>query len=168
LVDSECLGAIVRTAAARNADVVVLGYAKVDDEMERAIDVTNPLMDAVAAPGTDRLVGHRCHETTCGALSYLVSQRFLRALAVDNDFGRLADDWDYHRRLGMNVMHASPLCFREDYSGMASALEKSRSVSSGRRPGRLPAFLRPPWRHALGMARRVQFLANKMTKGSPR
>lgn len=168
LVSAACLRAIAGAGLARGADVLILGYAKVDDEMEQAIDVTNPLMDAVPVPGTNRVLGQRCHETTCGALSYVVSPRFVRAMATNVEYGRLADDWDYHKRLGMNVMHASPLCFREDFAGMTSSLETARAANGRRRIGRLPAFLRPSWRHALGMARRVQFFAGKIAKGSPR
>lgn len=163
LVEAGTLEQILLAAPRENADVVILGYAKTDDNMERAINVTNPLMARRQIAGTPQKIGLRCHETTCGALSYLVSPRFLQIMATNDEFGRLADDWAYHKQLGLKVMHVQPLCFREDFTGMASSLEPARAAYS-RKKLRLPEFLRPIWRHMLGVARRLQYCAEKTFK----
>lgn len=163
LKEAGTLERILLAAPRENADVVIMGYAKTDDEMEQAINITNPLMAKRQIVDTTQMIGLRCHETTCGALSYLVSPRFLQIMAANGDHGRLADDWDYHKQLGLKVMHVQPLCFREDFTGMTSSLEPARAVHNRKNP-RLPDFLRPPWRHALGLARRLQYCAENTFK----
>jgi hypothetical protein len=151
------LDGILAAAAARRADVVLLGYAKVDDDGEAAINLSNPLMEARSVPNGGRLLGYRCLETTCGALSYLCSRRFLEAMAGDNEYGRLADDWRYHEKLGLSIMHVKPLCFREDYRTMTSSLEGDRSALRAPSGTRLPPFLRPFWRRGWGTLRKLQY-----------
>lgn len=151
------LAAIRSAAAARGADVLILGYAKVDAEEERAINMSNPLMEAARATGTNRVIGYRCLETTCGALSYMCSRRFMEIMAGNRDYGRLADDWAYHRALGLRIMHVAPLCFREDYLTMASSLEGDRASLKGGARLRLPPFLRPLWRRGCGTLRKLQY-----------
>lgn len=161
LIDAKCLSGIVSCAANQDADIVLLGYSKVNDALENAINVSNPLMNVLSIPSTELVIGQRCHETTCGVVSYLVSRRFLDELANNVDYGRLTDDWAYHDRLGLKIMHVKPLCFREDYLNMSSSLESSRSKESQKRRARFPRFLRPLWRVVLGLGRRIQFYAKK-------
>jgi hypothetical protein len=151
------LDGILTAAAARRADVVLLGYAKVDDDGEAAINLSNPLMEARSVQNGGRLLGYRCLETTCGALSYLCSRRFMETMARDIEYGRLADDWCYQRELGLSIMHVKPLCFREDYRSMTSALEGDRSALNARSGIRLPPFLRPFWRRGWGTLRKLQY-----------
>jgi glycosyl transferase family 25 len=157
LVDSTVIERITSAAATRVADVVILGYAKADAEDERGINLSNPLMEATPVTGTDRLIGFRCIETTCGALSYLCSRRFVEAMAADVDYGRLADDWSYHRKLGLRIMHVKPLCFREDYAVMASSLDGERAPAINKSGIRLPPFLRPLWRRSCGIVRMLRY-----------
>jgi glycosyl transferase, family 25 len=160
------LAAIRSAAAVRGADVVILGYAKVNAQEERAINMSNPLMEAARAAGTNRVLGYRCLETTCGALSYMCSRRFLEIMADTRDYGRLADDWAYHRTLGLRIMHVAPLCFREDYLTMASSLEGDRASLKGGARLRLPPFLRPLWRHGCGTLRRLHYLFETSSRTS--
>lgn len=162
LVDAKNLSEILSFAIHQGADLVLLGYAKVDDELERAINVSNPLMNTQAIPYFDHVIGQRCHETTCGAVSYFVSPKFLYKMSRNVDYGRLADDWTYHDQLGLKIMHVKPLCFLEDYLNMSSSLEPSRRNDSQKRWIRLPRFLRPLWRVVLGLIRRTQFHVNKL------
>lgn len=162
LVDAKYLSNVVSLAAGKDADIVILGYSKVDDELEKAINVSNPLMNTLSIPSTNSGIGQRCLETTCGAVSYLVSPRFLDELVIIDDYARLTDDWTYHDQLGLKIMHVKPLCFREDYKNMSSTLELSRSKSSRMRRVRLPSFLRPFWRAVLGLGRRLQYYAKNV------
>ena len=157
LVDSTAIERIVSAGARHAADVVILGYAKVDAEEERAINLSNPLMDKRRIAGTDRAMGHRCIETTCGAVAYLCSSRFVKTMAHDIEYGRLADDWRYHQRLGFRIMHVKPLCFREDHAAMASSLDGERAAAISKSGVRLPPFLRPLWRRGCGLARMLRY-----------
>jgi glycosyl transferase family 25 len=157
LVHSTVLESIVSAAATRAADVVILGYSKVDAEEERGINLSNPLMDTRSIAGTDRAMGHRCLETTCGAVAYLCSSRFVKTMARDTQYGRLADDWRYHQALGVRIMHVKPLCFREDYAAMASSLDGQRAPAISKSGIRLPPFLRPLWRRSCGVVRMLRY-----------
>lgn len=161
LINVKSLKEILSAAINQGADIVILGYSKVDDDLERAIDVSNPLMNTLMIPHTDRLIGQRCHETTCGTVSFLVSPHFIDLISNNFDWGRLADDWAYYSHLGLKIRHVKPLCFREDYLNMSSSLEFTRgNLSQGNRM-RLPIFLRPLWRVFLGFGRRIQYYAKK-------
>jgi glycosyl transferase family 25 len=158
LIGKSDLANIILTMKSQNIDLMLLGYAKVDEALENVIAITNPLMNSQKIPGTSYVLGQRCRETTCGALSYLVSPKFLEIVSKVDDFGRLADDWSYHEKLGMKIAHISPLCFREDYEGMVSSLEISRArEKTNERTWRLPAIVQPMWRHLLGIIRRCSF-----------
>lgn len=157
LVDSTAIQRIVSAAASRAADVVILGYAKMDAEEERGNNLSNPLMDTSRVAGTDRVIGHRCFESTCGALAYLCSSRFIRTMARDTEYGRLADDWRYHQALGLRIMHVKPVCFREDYAAMASSLDGDRATAISKSGIRLPPFLRPLWRRSCGVVRMLRY-----------
>jgi GR25 family glycosyltransferase involved in LPS biosynthesis len=159
LVDAETLEKAKQLASDLNVDVLILGYSKVDDELEAALNITNPLMNAQRVPGTGIRIGQRCHESSCGVVSYLVGPRFLAVMSADEDFSHLTDDWTYHKELGLTILHAEPLCFREDFRRMPSSLESARADSAGGRRLRLPSVLRPAWRRCLGLFRRMQFHA---------
>ena len=162
LADATELEKIVLAMQTLGADAVILGYSKVDDEEEKAIDLSNPLMDAHPVMNTGRRIGYRCSETTCGALSYLCNRRFLEHVSRDQDYGRLADDWSYHKKLGLSIMHVLPLMFREDYVAMTSSLEPDRARNNARRNIRLPLLLRPLWRRGWGVLRKLQYRIGKV------
>jgi GR25 family glycosyltransferase involved in LPS biosynthesis len=159
LVNASVLDNVVKVAENAGADVVILGYSKVDDELEHALDISNPLMKAIPIPSSHLEIGQRCHESSCGVVSYFVNSRFLELMVADEDYGHLTDDWTYHEKLRLKIFHVRPLCFREDFKRMSSALEADRSSSKGEAPIRLPAPLRPLWRHCLGVFRKAQFYA---------
>ena len=159
LVDADTLEKAKQLASDMSADALILGYSKVDDELEAALNVTNPLMNAQRIPDTRIRVGQRCHESSCGSVSYLVGPRFLAVMSADDDFSHVTDDWTYHDELGLRILHADPLCFREDFRRMPSALESARAASARGRKLRLPPVLRPAWRRCLGLFRRMQFHA---------
>lgn len=159
LVNADTLEKISALASEQRADIVILGYSKVDDELEAALDVSNPLMNARRVRGTGISVGQRCHESSCGAVSYLVGPVFLAAMAANADRSHLTDDWTYHDGLGLKILHAKPLCFREDFQRMPSSLETDRKNSSREHMLRLPAAMRPAWRRCLGLFRRMQYYA---------
>ena len=155
---------VVMTMKAANADVVILGYSKVDDEDEKAINLSNPLVDSLPVFGTSGKIGYRCLETTCGAVSFICNRRFLEVASADDDFGRLADDWDYYKERGINVTHLTPLMFREDYMSMPSSLEEGRYRLGFKKNFRLPAIFRTPWRTALGLVRWWKYKLSKLYK----
>lgn len=159
LVDASVLKRVMDVAGSEGADIVILGYSKVDDELERALDTSNPLMRAIPVPSSKLELGRRCHESSCGVVSYLVNRRFLEIMTVDDDYGHLTDDWTYHERIGLKIFHVRPLCFREDFKRMPSALEGDRLNSKRKERLRLPAALRPLWRRCLGVFRKLQFHA---------
>jgi GR25 family glycosyltransferase involved in LPS biosynthesis len=163
LVDASLLQNVLTTSISQDADVVLLGYSKVDDELEMVINITNPLMNASSISGIDRDIGQRCQETTCGAVGYFVSPSFLNTMANNADYGRLADDWAYHAQFNLKIMHVNPLCFREDFGRMPSSLEAARAQSSLQNRTRLPRYLRPLWRRCLGVFRKTQFHVNNIT-----
>lgn len=162
LADASELEQIVAAMQSLGADAVILGYSKVDDDEERAIDLSNPLMDSLPVTNTTRRIGFRCAETTCGALSFLCNRRFLEIMSSDREYGRLADDWSYHKKLGLCILHVLPLMFREDYEAMVSSLEPDRARNNARRNIRLPSQLRPLWRRGWGMLRKLQYRIGKL------
>lgn len=156
LVSADILDEVLSFTMQQNVDLMLLGYSKVDDMIEHAIGISNPLMNRLKIPNHNYVIGQRCRETTCGTVSYFVSPKFLKVMSTIDDFGRLADDWDFHKKLGLKIAHISPLCFREDYKNMYSSIEFARSRTNNRAL-RLPLVLRPLWRHILGNIRRINF-----------
>jgi GR25 family glycosyltransferase involved in LPS biosynthesis len=157
LVNASSLERVIKTASLLFADVIILGYSKVDDELEAALNLSNPLMNVVPVPGENLVIGQRCHESTCGAVSYAVSKRFLTLMTKNLEFGLLTDDWTFHEKLRLKILHVRPLCFREDFLSMPSLLECERKVVTPKIRMRLPKLTRPIWRRWLGIFRRIQF-----------
>lgn len=156
LLQPNLLNSIILESSKFSADIVLLGYSKVNEVTENAINISNPFIPCIRLLPHTHSIGFRCVETTCGAVSYVVSRNFLETVSSKNNYGVLADDWSYYASLGLKVMHISPLCFREDFIAMESSLEPTRNLASGNRI-RLPRILRNPWRYCLGFSRFILF-----------
>jgi glycosyl transferase, family 25 len=115
-------------AAKEDYDVIILGYSKVDKNVEKIISITNPIKPKYSFG--QYKIGKKFHESTCGALSYVVNDSFFDKVLVENmkPFF-LIDDWSVFKKMGVNILHVSPLCFYEDYKEMGSSIEKSGRAS---------------------------------------
>jgi GR25 family glycosyltransferase involved in LPS biosynthesis len=158
---------VIRAMNDQGVDVVILGYSKVDDDDERAINICNPLMESSPVFSTGRRIGFRCIETTCGAVSFICNNRFLRIASTSIDYGRLADDWAYYRDCGVSIGHLQPLIFREDYRVLRSDLEDERAMNStllNQRKIRIPQLYREQWRQILGGYRKIRYKLNRLRR----
>jgi GR25 family glycosyltransferase involved in LPS biosynthesis len=135
-------------------DVIILGYSKVDEMVEQAISIINPLN--VQHSYSNYKVGRKFHESTCGALSYVVKDSFFEKVLVDSTKPfYLIDDWSIFKQMGVNILHVSPLCFYEDYKKMSSnidisgRLSEDYSVTKNRKLGYI--MLRHIYRRSVGL-----------------
>ena len=109
-------------------DVIILGYSKVDSQLEDAISIINPIK-AKYFSGPHKL-GRKFHESTCGALSYVVQDSFFDKVIVNAEKpSYLIDDWSIFKKMGVKILHVSPLCFYEDYKNMSSNIDQSGRFS---------------------------------------
>jgi len=135
-------------------DVIILGYSKVDEMVEQAISIINPLN--VQYSYSNYKVGRKFHESTCGALSYVVKDSFFEKVLVDSTKPfYLIDDWSIFKQMGVNILHVSPLCFYEDYKKMSSnidisgRLSEDYSVTKNRKLGYI--MIRHIYRRSVGL-----------------
>jgi glycosyl transferase family 25 len=105
-------------------DVIILGYSKVDKEIEGVISLMNPLN--VRYTSGHYKVGKKFHESTCGALSYVVKSSFFDKVLINGlKPYYLIDDWTVFKKMGVNILHVTPLCFHEDYKNLSSSIDES-------------------------------------------
>ena len=158
LVNAKEILEIINSLKGLSPDVVLLGYSKVDDHIYKAIQRSNPIKKLANVSGSKRLIGRKYTETTCGAVAYLVSQRFIKKLSKMDRPRVVADDWLYYKsEMNATILHVSPLCFLEDFNSMKSNLEDFRSVKFAKKYKRIriPRFIRPFWQHFVGLGRRL-------------
>ena len=145
LATSSELKNIIDKALISSFDILLLGYSKTDNTQYEVINKMNPFKKLYSSGKFD--IGIRYKQSSCGAVAYVVSRSFLENIttSIKKPY-YVADEWSFlEKRLKLLILHTSPLCFLEDYNGMASSLEDGR-VTNRSIKIRLPYFIRPIWR----------------------
>ena len=107
-----------------SCDVIILGYSKVDQKIEDVINTVNPVH--VVCKTRNHVIGRKFHETTCGAVAYIASRKFMKKILSSNEKPYfLIDDWRVFKEKGFNICHVKPLCFYEDYLEIPSDITAS-------------------------------------------
>lgn len=157
LLNSKKLKNIILSSKDISADIVILGYSKVDNEIYKQIQRANPIKILKNIDNGKFKIGVKYIESQCGAVAYLVSREFIKKLATIQKPKVLADEWPFYKnKMEAKIVHISPLSFLEDYMNMESTQEGQRGIDSqiNLRKVRLPKYLRPIWQHTLGIYRR--------------
>lgn len=156
LITSNELEKIIEAALQFSFDVLLLGYSKMDEDQFKIVNKMNPFKKFFSIGKFN--VGIRYKQSSCGAVAYIVSSKFLKKInSFINKPYYVADEWSFlERKLELKILHVNPLCFLEDYKNMASNLEKGRIENSIIKK-RLPYFIRPLWRNFYSLYARVMF-----------
>lgn len=148
---------LYQSASNYKLDVLILGYSKSTLQVERRVSQANPFVRKINI-GTGRIqIGVRAIETTCGALSYIVSRKFINLALSNKDNGIVADDWAYYLKMNLNIFHAVSPIFREDYTVLPSALEFDRSNNSKKNYSIKIPLVGYIWRITLGKYRIIRY-----------
>ena len=140
-------------SAKNDYDVILLGYSKVNEVTEKTISIINPLKTEYHYK--NYRLGKKFHESTCGALAYVVKDSFFQKIEK-NQFKPyfLIDDWSIFKKMGIKILHISPLCFYEDYQGLGSDIDKSGRLSidyETQKRNIIFIFLRNIYRRSIGL-----------------
>jgi glycosyl transferase family 25 len=147
---------IIDTALESSFDILLLGYSKTDNAQYKIINKVNPFKKLYSSGKFN--LGIRYKQSSCGAVAYVVSRKFLENIttSIKKPY-YVADEWSFlEKRLELLILHTNPLCFLEDYNNMVSNLEDGRIANSTVKK-RLPYFIRPLWRNVYGFYARVMF-----------
>lgn len=156
LATSNELENIIDVALESSFDILLLGYSKTDDAQYKIINKMNPFKKFYSSGKFN--IGIRYKQSSCGAVAYVVSRRFLKNIitSIKKPY-YVADEWSFlEKRLELLILHISPLCFLEDYKNMVSNLEDGRIANRSVKI-RLPYFFRPLWRNVYGFYARMMF-----------
>jgi|TARA_Y100000389_G_scaffold201899_1_gene245733 glycosyl transferase, family 25 len=154
LATSNDLENTIDAALESSFDILLLGYSKTDDAQYKIINKMNPFKKLYSSGKFN--IGIRYKQSSCGAVAYVVSRRFLKNIttSIKKPY-YVADEWSFlEKRLELLILHTSPLCFLEDYNNMVSNLENGRITNRSVKI-RLPYFIRPLWRNVYGFYARV-------------
>jgi len=112
------------TEVNENFDILILGYSKVQEKEEAVIKIINPIKTLYS---TDRhKIGVKYHESSCGAVAYIVSKNFIDQVSQSSQRqSHVLDDWSFFKQSGFSILHIQPLCFYEDFLNMKSYIKES-------------------------------------------
>lgn len=127
--DLNIIDEVIDNMRMHDFDVTILGYPRCDDLEESKINQANPIYFPIKLnSNSELLMGKRCIETTCGCLSYLISTDFIDKVLRINTLAYLADDWNLYSKSGIKIAHLSACIFREDFKGLPSTMDPTRSL----------------------------------------
>ena len=118
---------IINEAVEINADILLLGYSKMNRYLNLIYDISNPMLVVKRNKKSGYKLGPRYRNTSSGTVGYVVSKRFVKTISTHiSKPWFVADEWQEYADLGYKILHVSPLIIEEDNYNFMSTLEVSR------------------------------------------
>lgn len=118
---------IIKEADELNADILLLGYSKMNRYSKLVYNITNPMLVVKKNKKSGYKLGPRYKNTSSGTVGYVVSKRFVKTISSHiSKPWFVADEWQEYADLGYKILHVLPLIIEEDNYNFKSTLEVSR------------------------------------------